>query len=115
MSIGGSDGSNSSTIWGESTDNVSTTDCNSYAATDGCIAIATNPSTLSAKASLSTFDPDGYTLDWETADAVERDFFAVLIAPNFDAVRKGYSLLAPRQQRAGFRTARGGGRGLGRR
>lgn len=72
LSMGGTDGTSQSAIWGESTDNVSTTDCNSYRATDGVIVHGSNSSTLDAKAAIDSLDPNGYTLDWLSADAVAR-------------------------------------------
>lgn len=78
LSVGATDGSTSAAVWGSGTDNVSTTDENSYVATDACLVHASNPATLDAKASLGSFDPDGYTLSYSTADANAREFLAVL-------------------------------------
>ena len=72
------DGANEAAMWGASTDAVSTTDENSYVATDGCLVHATNSATLDAKASLDSFGSDDYTLDWTTADGSAREFGAVL-------------------------------------
>lgn len=77
LSVGATDGTNQAAVWGESADNVSTTDCNSYAATDGVIVHASNSATLNAKAAIDSLDPDGYTLNWVTADATAREFMVI--------------------------------------
>lgn len=77
LSVGLTDGTNQGAVWGESTDNVSTTDSNSYTATDGVLVHASNSSTLNAKATISSLDSDGYTVDWGTADATAREFTVI--------------------------------------
>jgi len=77
-SVGASDGTTEGGVWTGSTDNVSTTDNNSATVTDKILRHATNPSTTNAEADLSSFDSDGYTLDWTTADATAREFISVV-------------------------------------
>jgi hypothetical protein len=82
LSIGASDGSSEGTVWGESTDNVSTTDENSANVTTKVLRHASNPSTTDAEADLTSLDADGYTLDWTTADATAREFLAIAVGSN---------------------------------
>ena len=56
---------------------MATTDENSATVTDKILRHATSPSTTDAEADLSSFDPDGYTLNWTTADAVAREFIGL--------------------------------------
>ncbi len=77
LSIGGSDGTTEGASWTGSVDNVGTTDENSATLTDKIIRHATGPSTTDAEANLSSFDSDGYTLNWTTADATAREFIAL--------------------------------------
>lgn len=74
LSVGGSDGTTEGATWASGTDNVSTTDENVASLTDKILRHATNPSTTNAEADLSSFDADGFTLDWTTADATAREF-----------------------------------------
>lgn len=52
---------------------------------DDCIFLAATPaaspasSTVLAKASLTSLDPDGFTLDWTTADSTPRELIALVI------------------------------------
>jgi hypothetical protein len=46
--------------------------------------------TKDAEASLSSFDSDGFTLDWTTADASPRVFWYLAIAGAASATKVGY-------------------------
>jgi hypothetical protein len=74
ISIGGSDGTNEGGIWFQSADNVADSDIDSRTYTDKIIGFSTQPSTTDAEADLSSFDSDGFTLNWTTADATAREF-----------------------------------------
>lgn len=70
LSLNAADGarSNTETIW-------STTGPDATYANHPALLAAIDPaSTLLAEAQLDSFDPDGFTLDWTTADAVARKF-----------------------------------------
>lgn len=82
FSMGASDGTSEGAIWGEATDNVSTSDVNSASITDKILRHASNPSTTDAEADLSSFDADGYTLNWSAADATAREFLAMAFGAN---------------------------------
>jgi hypothetical protein len=60
--------------WFESVDALDTSDTNSSSTTGKVIRTATSVSTIDAEADLSSFDSDGFTLDWTTADATAREF-----------------------------------------
>jgi hypothetical protein len=76
LSVGASDGTTSRSAWAEAQSGVPTREDNSATA---AVAVrhATGPSTTNAEASLSSFDADGFTLNWTTADATAREFLAV--------------------------------------
>ncbi len=63
FSVGATDGTSQGAMWGSSTDNVGTTDENMATRTNICLLHATNPSTINAEASISSFGSDGYTLN----------------------------------------------------
>lgn len=80
--LGGSDGTDEGAIWGQSTDNVGTSDANCGTWSTKSLVFASNPTpSIDAEADL-TFDDDGYTLNWTTADAVARSFYALLFGDN---------------------------------
>jgi hypothetical protein len=81
LTMGGTDGTTNGCMWGASVDNVDPTETNRRTATDKLISHSTNPSTTNAEASLSSFDADGFTLDWTTADATAREFIYVAFGP----------------------------------
>jgi hypothetical protein len=62
-------------IWGGSQDNVGTTVCDHDIDTAAVLKMLTEGTpTLNAEADLSSFDSDGFTLNWTTADATAREF-----------------------------------------
>lgn len=67
---GGSEGC----VWTGGVDAVSTTDENKSSVTTKVLRMAASPSTVEAEADLSSFDADGFTLDWTTADTNAREF-----------------------------------------
>jgi hypothetical protein len=95
FSLGASDGAREGAVWVGSVDNVSTTDENSATVTDKVLRHATCPSTTNAEADLSSFDADGFTLNWSTADGTAREFLGLAfgsapvgqqLAPSADSV-----------------------------
>jgi hypothetical protein len=54
---------------------------------------ATNPSTVDAEADLNSFDADGYTLGWTTADATAREFVAVSMGSTVAAAASGETMM----------------------
>jgi len=81
LSIGGSDGVAEGHIWVESVDNAADADLDQRTETTKAIGFATNPSTTDAEADVSTFDADGFTLDWTTADGTAREFVYAAFGP----------------------------------
>lgn len=67
-------------------DNVPDALANSYIANNKCLTMCTENGTTSvtvnAEAALSSFDSDGFTLNWTTADATARYFGYVAIGAN---------------------------------
>lgn len=58
-------------IWSQAY-NVDKSDTNSYTATTDIVTLATSPTTVNARADLSGFTSDGFTLNWSAADATAR-------------------------------------------
>lgn len=79
LSIGATDGTNVGSTWVGSADNVSTTDENQATLTTKILRHATGPSTTDAEASFTSFDADGYTVDWTTADGTARQFVSLMM------------------------------------
>ena len=65
-------------VWHQSADAAATSDTDSHTSSTKCLTHATQASTIDAEADLSSFDSDGFTLDWTTADATAREFVAIL-------------------------------------
>lgn len=80
-SMGASDGTTEGFAWFESDDNNTATDVDDRTDTSKFIGMAAQPSTTQAEADVSSFDSDGFTLDWTTADAAAREFVYVAIGP----------------------------------
>lgn len=76
LSVGGSDGTTEGGTWVATADAATTTDTDVSHSVTKILQHATVPATLDAEADC-TFDADGYTLDWTTADAVAREFISV--------------------------------------
>lgn len=76
--MGWTDGTNQSAIFTGDTDNISPTVCNTTQSNSACLIMATEGAsatpTINASAAISSFDVDGYTLNWGTADATARTF-----------------------------------------
>lgn len=85
FSFGAASGSNQGAAWGGDNDNKDTMEGARYDSTS-TITIAATPatngasSTKNSEASLSSFDSDGFTLNWGTADATQREFIYVAMA-----------------------------------
>lgn len=81
--------SNNVSIWTGDKDAVTPTVANTIMSSTKCIVIATEGAsaspTTNAEAALSSFDSDGYTLNWSTADATARTFGYVAFGNNASA------------------------------
>lgn len=77
LALGATDGSAQGCSFISATDNVATSETRMVTLTTKTIRHATNPATTDAEAAITSFDADGYTLDWTTADATAREFVAV--------------------------------------
>lgn len=80
LSFGATSGSTArSSMWMEDRDNVSGSSvCRRYFASNKALVFRTAGSTQAA-ADLSSFDADGFTLDWSTADATAREFLYIAV------------------------------------
>ena len=78
LSIGASDGTHEGTSWVGGAE-VNPTEEDTATLTDKVFVHATAPATTDADADLSSFDSDGYTLNWSTADATAREFIGLSI------------------------------------
>lgn len=79
LSLGATTGVNNNVaVWAGDRDNSADTISNTVMSNSKCIVMATEGTsatpTINAEAALSSFDADGFTLDWTTADATERVF-----------------------------------------
>lgn len=78
--------SNNIATWNGDTDNVPDSICNTIMSNSKCIVLATEGTsatpTTNAEAALSSFDSDGFTLNWSTADATARVFGYVAVTDN---------------------------------
>jgi len=73
ISIGAAQSSTArGTIWGHHADGITPTDTNSLTKTTCAISLATGPTTLNAEADFVSFDSNGFTLNWTSADATAR-------------------------------------------
>ena len=81
LSLGAADGTGEAATWTSGTDGANPADENMATLTTAALRHATNPSTTDAEATLSSFDSDGFTLSWGTADATAREFFALVVGP----------------------------------
>lgn len=77
ITVGGTDGTSVGSTSMVATDNLATTDANSWLSTTRVFQHVTNPATTDAEASLTSLDADGYTLDWTAADATAREFIGI--------------------------------------
>ncbi len=59
-------------IWSEAK-NVDPSDTNSYTSATDILTLAASASTVNARADLTSFDSDGFTLNWSAADATARE------------------------------------------
>ncbi len=69
-------------IWFQDRSDADPSEANMYTATSDTLTLATGPSTVDARADFVQFDPDGFTLDWTTADATARQTLYWAVAPS---------------------------------
>lgn len=76
LTIGGASGATSRwSVWSGDADNQADSICDNDLDTAACLKMLTEGTpTLDAEADLDSFDSDGFTLDWGTADATAREF-----------------------------------------
>lgn len=78
--------SNNVSLWTGDADNVADSIADTIMSNSKCITLATEgvaaATTTQAEAALSSFDSDGFTLDWTTADATARVFGYVAVGAN---------------------------------
>jgi hypothetical protein len=72
-----SDGTREGGVWVGSDDAASTMETNKRTVTDKALGMSTWTATTNAEADLSSFDSDGFTLNWTTVDATAREFIFV--------------------------------------
>lgn len=82
FSVGGSDGSNQGWAWTGAVDNVNPIRTAIGHSVSNIVTMSTpdatgSASTTEAQASLSSLDADGFTLNWGTADATQREYLWV--------------------------------------
>ncbi|MFQ5779711.1 MAG: hypothetical protein ACE5HN_02850 [Nitrospiria bacterium] len=69
-------------IWFQDSSDFDPIEANMYTATSDTLTLADGPSTVDARADFVQFDPDGFTLNWQTADATARQTLYWAVAPN---------------------------------
>lgn len=89
MTMGAADGSSNEAATIASTDNVADSENARSVKTDKCV-VCLSPATpsITSAANLSSFDSDGFTLDWTTADATAREFLYVAVGATAVAAEK---------------------------
>jgi hypothetical protein len=73
-SIFAADGTTEGGVWFQSLDAAADGTSDMRTVTDKALGFSTQASTTDAEADLSSFDSDGFTLNWTTADATAREF-----------------------------------------
>src|SRR5574341_1114652 len=81
ISFGASDGTTEGATWFHDKDNLATVDANQRTSTDK-IAVHASQTTLNAEADLTSFDSDGFTLNWTTNNAVAEEIIYVAFGPS---------------------------------
>ncbi|MFQ5970300.1 MAG: hypothetical protein ACE5J2_07400, partial [Nitrososphaerales archaeon] len=76
ISFGASDGTTEGATWFHDKDAVGTTDTNQRTSTSK-VAVHASQSTLNAEADLTSFDADGFTINWTTNNAVAEEIIYV--------------------------------------
>jgi hypothetical protein len=80
VTIAAADGTNEGGSWNQHANGALTMDLDSRTYTDKAIGLSTQASTTDAEADVSSFDSDGFTLDWTTADGTAREFIYWAVA-----------------------------------
>lgn len=98
MTVGSSTGtSNNVSQWVGDADNTADSVANTIMSNSKCMIMATEGTsatpTIQAEATLSSFDSDGFTLDWTTADSTARTFGYVAFGDNPATVGAGKNIL----------------------
>lgn len=85
LMLGATDGTRNVSLWTGDRDAVTTSNSSTIMSNNKCLVMATENGatpTTNAEASLSSFDSDGFTLNWTTADASARRFGYVMGGAN---------------------------------
>lgn len=69
-------------VWFQDRSDSDPSEANMYISTTDIITLATGPSTVNARADLAYFGVDGFTLNWTTANAPQRQILYWAIGPN---------------------------------
>ncbi|MBI4683858.1 MAG: hypothetical protein HY755_01520 [Nitrospirae bacterium] len=72
-------------IWFQDRSDLDPSEANMYTSTTDVITLAIGSATVNARADFVSFDNDGFTLNWTTADATARQILYWAIGPNVDA------------------------------
>ncbi len=68
-------------VWFQERPSGSVTDANMYTSSSDVLTLARGPSTVNARADLSAFAADGFTLNWTTADGMRRQILYWAMTP----------------------------------
>lgn len=80
MTMGATDGTNNEAAIVASTDNLADAETARSVKTDKCVVcLAPATPSITSAANLSSFDSDGFTLDWTAADATAREFLYLAV------------------------------------
>ncbi len=90
LSLGASDGANEGSVWSQSQDNVGASNGDQSLSRTKVIQHATNDTTVNAEADMQSFDADGFTLNWTTADATAREFLYLALGDEPAAAGASY-------------------------
>lgn len=77
--IGAADGTNQAVLWGSSDDADSAGDSQTYCNDVNCLAAGGTNGNLDSRATFSSFDADGFTINWTAAGATTNPFAYLVI------------------------------------
>lgn len=86
ISLGASDGTNERSMWWEDKDAQTGAQAKQSWSNTKAVQLNTGPSTTNAEAGVSSFDADGFTLNWTAADATAREFVGFAVGVNVASV-----------------------------
>lgn len=89
LSMGASDGTTEGHVWIEEVDAQTTTDTNEKSDTLKAFSHNASQTTVLAEMDVQSFDADGFTSNWTTADATAREFIVVGFGPSAQTMTVG--------------------------